>query len=442
MSDFFMPSNHTHHLYKQAHPLIRKILELEIEKRLFAKKYPNLFSELLIFRDKFSSELKNWLFAYYLRCAEANEKNHEIDQKTKEKAIHDYINEVFNIIKIDELSITYLQINDLQISKENLETYYINEKLFRDFLTPYADDFKKIFSAHSGESPEINLLEKYNFTDLLSNNCLLNFLRDVIDISLTYPYLTEAKLGLNQELLISHMKMFLLYKYHSPLGMNNLQSYMETMQFTEDDKNHTSSLMIQITVDANPINWSELLSQIMFKYLDQKIRLDKLNTSNYNDYKASFLGSREHKEIFNILDQLDALNNAKATSDRYDSFIKNLICLIIYDLEITCPENLINRVMEKLMSLDDLCPNYSRFQFNSDPINNFDGREIPSEYKEYYQPLKLKEAPKKKELLKKIILQVPYKLPESKTMTEVPFYTIKRNYIMDEYKKFKLKFFK
>lgn len=309
-------------------------------------------------------------------------------------------------------------------------------------MTPYADDFKKIFSAHSGESPEINLLEKYNFTDLLSNNCLLNFLRDVIDISLTYPYLTEAKLGLNQELLVSYMKMFLLYKYHSPLGMNNLQSYMETMQFTEDDKNHTSSLMIQITVDAKPINWSELLSQIMFKYLDQKIRLDKLNTSNYNDYKASFLGSREHKEIFNILDQLDALNNAKATSDRYDSFIKNLICLIIYDLEMTCPENLINRVMEKLMSLDDLCPNYSRFQFNSDPINNFDGREIPSEYKEYYQPLKLKEAPKKKELLKKIILQVPYKLPESKTMTEVPFYTIKRNYIMDEYKKFKLKFFK
>ena len=53
--------------------------------------------------------------------------------KTKEKAIHDYINEVFNIIKINELSITYLQINDLQISKENLETYYINEKLFRDF---------------------------------------------------------------------------------------------------------------------------------------------------------------------------------------------------------------------------------------------------------------------------------------------------------------------
>lgn len=114
-----MPSNHKHHLYKQAHPLIRKILELEIEKRLFAQKYPNLFSELLIFRDKFSSELKNWLFAYYLRCAEANEKNHEIDQKTKEKAIHDYINEVFNIIKINELSITYLQINDLQISKEN-----------------------------------------------------------------------------------------------------------------------------------------------------------------------------------------------------------------------------------------------------------------------------------------------------------------------------------
>ena len=321
-----MPSNHTHHLYKQAHPLIRKILELEIEKRLLAKKYPNLFSELLIFRDKFSSDLKNWLFAYYLRCAEANEKNHEIDQKTKEKAIHDYINEVFNIIKINELSITYLQINDLQISKENLETYYINEKLFRDFLTPYADDFKKIFFAHSGESPEINLLEKYNFTDLLSNNCLLNFLRDVIDISLTYTYLTKVKLGLNQELLISYMKMFLLYEYHSPLGMNNLQSYMETMQFTEDDKNHTSSLMIQITVDAKPINWSELLSQIMFKYLDQKIRLDKLNTSNYNDYKASFLGSREHKEIFNILDQLDASNNAKAASDRYDSLIKNLIC--------------------------------------------------------------------------------------------------------------------
>lgn len=439
-----MPSNHTHHLYKQAHPLIRKILELEIEKRLFAQKYPNLFSELLIFRDKFSSELKNWLFAYYLRCAEANEKNHEIDQKTKEKAIHDYINEVFNIIKINELSITYLQINDLQISKENLETYYINEKLFRDFLTPYADDFRKIFSAHSAESPEINLLEKYNFTDLLSNNCLLNFLRDVIDISLTYLYLTEEKLGLNQELLISHMKMFLLYKYHSPLGMNNLQSYMEMMQFTEDDKNHTSSLMIQITVDAKPINWSELLSQIMFKYLDQKIRLDKLNTSNDNEYKSSFFGSREHKEIFNILDQLDASNNAKAASDRYDSLIKNLICLIIYDLEMTCPEKLINIFMDKLMSLDDLCPNYSRFQFNSDPIKNFDGQKIPPDYKKYCEPLnfsKILTETNETKRIDTITLKVPFKVKEADKENEKKSYTIKKSYIWEEYKKFKVKFF-
>jgi len=436
-----MPSNHTHHLYKQAHPLIRKILELEIEKRLLAKKYPNLFSKLLIFRDKFFGELRNWFFAHYLRCAEANENNYEIDQKTKEKAIHDYIDNVFNALKINELSITYLQSNNLQISYEHLDAYFIDEKLFRDFLSPYADNFKKIFSAHSGESPEINLLEKYNFTDLLSNNCLLNFLRDVIDISLTYPYLTEMKLGLNQELLISHMKMFLLYKYHSPLGMNNLHSYMEAMQFTKDDKNHTSSLMIEINVDAEPINWSELLSQIMFKYLDQKIRLEKLNTSNQNEYKSSFLGSREHKEIFNILDQLDALNNAKAISDRYDAFIKNLICLIIYDLEMAYPENLTNRVMEKLMFLDDLCPNYSRFQFNSDPIKNFDGQKIPPDYKKYCEPLKFSKTLTKTKLIDTIILQVPFKGEEAHENFEPLFYTIKKNYIWEEYKKFKLKFF-
>ena len=91
----------------------------------------------------------------------------------------------------------------------------------------------------------------------------------------------------------------------------------------------------------------------------------------------------------------------------------------------TCPENLINRVMEKLMSLDDLCPNYSRFQFNSDPINNFDGREIPSEYKEYYQP-QINNDTYDNKAARKINLEVPYKLPESTTtMKTVPSYTIK-----------------
>ena len=47
-----MPSNHTHHLYKQAHPLIRKILELEIEKD-YLLKISKSFSELLILEINF-----------------------------------------------------------------------------------------------------------------------------------------------------------------------------------------------------------------------------------------------------------------------------------------------------------------------------------------------------------------------------------------------------
>ncbi|MCA4778386.1 hypothetical protein IF090_01800 [Acinetobacter towneri] len=428
-----MPSNHTHHLYKQAHPLIRKILELEIEKRVFAKKYPYLFSELLIFRDKFSNELKNWLFDYYSHLVVPIDKNQKIDKKTVDTALNTMIKETLVFLKLIEVSITYFQTGILQISQLKLKTYHIDENAFMDFLSPYADEFKKKFSGTVEKSDLIKLFNQYSFTDLLSQNCLLNLLRDVIDISLTYTYLTVFNKDSKIEMVISHLKMYLLYKYHTPLGMNNLVSYIEEMCYSEDGEKYHSTLDISINVEDKEINWSELLTQIMVKYLDQKITLNRLNIS---DEKSSFFGSREHKELFNILDQLDALNNAKATSDRYDALLKNLICLIIYDLEIECSENLNNRVMEKLMSLGDLCPNYSRFQCKPNIEDHFDGQEVSLKYQGYLQPLVLEpNFTRKKKLLDSITLRPHYK--NNKELQ----YILKKHYIMDEYKKFKLKYF-
>ncbi|AVH48866.1 hypothetical protein C3Y93_04055 [Acinetobacter sp. SWBY1] len=213
ISEFFMPSNHTHHLYKQAHPLIRKILELEIEKRVFAKKYPYLFSELLIFRDKFSNELKNWLFDYYSHLVVPIDKNQKIDKKTVDTALNTMIKETLVFLKLIEVSITYFQTGILQISQLKLKTYHIDENAFMDFLSPYADEFKKKFSGTVEKSDLIKLFNQYSFTDLLSQNCLLNLLRDVIDISLTYTYLTVFNKDSKIEMVISHLKMYLLYKY-------------------------------------------------------------------------------------------------------------------------------------------------------------------------------------------------------------------------------------
>lgn len=428
-----MPSNHTHHLYKQAHPLIRKILELEIEKRLFAQKYPNLFSELLIFRNEFSTELKNWLFNHYLTKVVAIDNNQKIDKKTVDTELNKMIDKTLINLKIIEVSITYFQIELLQISKHKLETYHIDEDAFIKFLSPLADKFKRIFSVYTEKSDWTKLFNQYNFADLLSQNCLLNLLRDVIDISLTYTYLTAFNTDSKIEMVISHLKMYLLYKYHTPLGMNNLVSYIEEMYYSEDGEKYHSTLDISINVEDKEINWSELLTQILVKYLDQKITLNRLNIS---DEKSSFFGSREHKELFNILDQLDALNNAKATSDRYDALLKNLICLIIYDLEIECSENLNNRVMEKLMSLGDLCPNYSRFQCKPNIEDHFDGQEVSLKYQVYLQPLVLEpNFTREKKLLDSITLRPHYKNNEELE------YILKKHYIMDEYKKFKLKYF-
>lgn len=428
-----MPSNHTHHLYKQAHPLIRKILELEIEKRLLAKKYPNLFSELLIFRNDFSTELRNWLFNHYLTKVVAIDNNQKIDNKTVDTELNKMIDNTINNLKIIELSITYFQTKLLQISKHKLETYHIEKDAFIEFLSPFAYNFKIIFSVYTEKSDWTKLFNQYNFADLLSQNCLLNLLRDVIDISLTYTYLTVFNKDSKIEMVISHLKMYLIYKYHTPLGMNNLVSYIEDMCYSEDGEKYHSTLDISINVEDKEINWSELLTQIMVKYLDQKITLNRLNIS---DEKSSFFGSREHKELFNILDQLDALNNAKATSDRYDALLKNLICLIIYDLEIECSENLNNRVMEKLMSLGDLCPNYSRFQCKPNIEDHFDGQEVSLKYQGYLQPLVLEpNFTRKKKLLDSITLRPHYKNNEELQ------YILKKHYIMDEYKKFKLKYF-
>lgn len=428
-----MPSNHTHHLYKQAHPLIRKILELEIEKRLLAKKYPNLFSKLLIFRNEFSTELKNWLFNHYLTKVVAIDNNQKIDKKTVDTELNKMIDKTLINLKLIEVSITYFQIELLQISKHKLETYHIDEDAFIKFLSPLADKFKRIFSVYTEKSDWTKLFNQYNFADFLSQNCLLNLLRDVIDISLTYTYLTVFNTDSKIEMVISHLKMYLLYKYHTPLGMNNLVSYIEEMYYSEDGEKYHSTLDISINVEDKEINWSELLTQIMVKYLDQKITLNRLNIS---DEKSSFFGSREHKELFNILDQLDALNNAKATSDRYDALLKNLICLIIYDLEIECSENLNNRVMEKLMSLGDLCPNYSRFQCKPNIEDHFDGQEVSLKYQVYLQPLVLEpNFTRKKKLLDSITLRPHYK--NNKELQ----YILKKHYIMDEYKKFKLKYF-
>lgn len=422
-----MPSEHSHHLYKQAHPLIRKILELEISKRQFAKNYSDLFNDLIILREDFSTDLRLWLINQFSTPEIFSKINVNNIEELREHIEYVLIN-----VKLIDISIIYFQSNLLQISKLKLDTYDINKELFKNFLESYSDRFRKIISIYTTKYDISDSWAKYSFVDLLSQNCLLNLLRDVIDISLTYTYLTVFNKDSKIEMVISHLKMYLLYKYHTPLGMNNLVSYIEEMYYSEDGEKYHSTLDISINVEDKEINWSELLTQIMVKYLDQKITLNRLNIS---DEKSSFFGSREHKELFNILDQLDALNNAKATSDRYDALLKNLICLIIYDLEIECSENLNNRVMVKLMSLGDLCPNYSRFQCKPNIEDHFDGQEVSLKYQGYLQPLVLEPNFTTKKLLDSITLRPHYKNNEELE------YILKKHYIMDEYKKFKLKYF-
>lgn len=431
MSEFSMPSDHSHHLYKHAHPLIRKILELEISKRQFAKNYSDLFNDLIILREDFSTHLRLWLINQF----STPEIFSKINVNNSEE-LREHIEYVLTNIKLIDISIIYFQSNLLRISKLKLDTYDINKDLFKNFLESYSDRFRKIISIYATKYDISDSWDKYSFVDLLSQNCLLILLRDVIDISTTYTYLTDFNPDKRNEIFISYIKMHLLYKYHVPLGMNGLISNIEEMCYSKDDKKYTSVLNILINIEDEEINWSELLTQIMIKYLDQKITLEQLNT--YEE-KPSFFGGREHKEIINILDKLDSLNNAKAVSDRYDALLKNLICLIIYDLEMECPDKLNNRVMEKLMLLDDIYPNYSRFQFNQYLEDNSDGKSIPLEYQEWIQPLVLKKIPTTGNLLNKITLRQPYKVKEEseKFIT----YTINKNYIMEEYKKFKLKFF-
>src|SRR5690606_22904747 len=199
-------------------------------------KYPNIFSKLLIFRNEFSTELRNWLFNHYLTKVVAIDNNQKIDKKTVDTELNKMIDNTLIGLKITELSITYFQIELLQISKHKLETYHIDKDAFIEFLSPFAYKFKRIFSVYTEKSDWTKLFNQYNFADLLSQNCLLNLLRDVIDISITYTYLTEFNKDIKREMVISHLKMYLLYKYHTPLGMNNLVSYMEEMYYSEDDK--------------------------------------------------------------------------------------------------------------------------------------------------------------------------------------------------------------
>ena len=98
-----MPSNHKHHLYKQAQPLIRIFLEKKKKKRLFAQKNPNLFSELLIFRNEFSTELKNWLFNHYLTKVVAIDNNQKIDKKTVDTELNKMIDKTLINLKIIEV---------------------------------------------------------------------------------------------------------------------------------------------------------------------------------------------------------------------------------------------------------------------------------------------------------------------------------------------------
>ena len=93
------------------------------------------------------------------------------------------------------------------------------------------------------------------------------------------------------------------------------------------------------------------------------------------------------------------------------------------------------------MSLDDLCPNYSRFQFNSDPIKNFDGQKIPPDYKKYCEPLNFSKNLPETKRIDTITLKVPFKVKEADKENEKKSYTIKKSYIWEEYKKFKVKFF-
>jgi len=320
-------TNFKHPIYDIAHPIVRRLIENEIEIRKFKACFPTSYAFLVKQKRFIKADLVHELELFLIR------KN-----KYEKDEIKGIIDDLINDRRLLDYMIGYIQTEKITSQDEYLIRYVMSLSEILCIYNKVKEKF--IIRIKGSESAEIilddvlnqlesqdwylpNLIPDWDVTDLLRDYVVLFFNyhqfdndSKAIDNQNSGPLFRPSYAQLENN--ISP-----LFRYNRPL-LNTKKAFIEHYN---SDLNE-AFLKLNIHLDEDPNKIANIFTDYILMY--QSMRLDYLRRGTtekvYIDFELKRLGQVSHK----IISVLDGINNRDKNLARADSLVSALISLVYF----------------------------------------------------------------------------------------------------------------
>lgn len=321
-------TNFKHPIYDIAHPIVRRLIENEIEIRKFKACFPTSYAFLVKQKRFIKADLVHELELLLTR------KN-----KYDKDEIKGIIDDLINDRRLLDYIIGYIQTEKITSQDEYLIRHVMSLKELSYIYMQVKEKF--ISRIRGSESVEIiwgdvlKQLENQNWylPNLIPDWDVKDLLRDYIVLFFNYHQFDNDSKAINNHNSgtlfrpgYAQLKKIIspLFRYSRPL-LNTKKAFIEHYN---SDLNE-AFLKLNIHLDEDPEKIANIFTDYILMY--QSMRLDYLREGTaekiYIDFEQRKLGQVTHK----IISLLDELNNRDKNLARADSLVSALISLVYFD---------------------------------------------------------------------------------------------------------------
>ena len=305
---------------------MRRLLEMELKNRKFRFEYPRLST----FINDYFYQVQNKLQKFIVSQLD-NQQSEET-----EKFAHDII---CDLLLVDSC-LNYIPFSSpvQNISKRRLAVENISLDEYMGFMESLRFDF------HNGLNAKFGKLNKHIIDNALANNSLtdLNTKNNLVELICDY-WLVEAVLDdhskkiehaedINQIDPIEPSLLTPLLKYKTAFNSSNVSSFIEHSDL-ESYGLQQSYVSLNVKCFEDPSNIPNLFTSFLLLYMNEKVLLRDSFSSNSSEFVNK--QNSDLKEIYSIIENLDALQNKRTNFNASSTFTSGLISILCFDLSLT-----------------------------------------------------------------------------------------------------------